>query len=165
MKVNNIGANRSFKGIHISESMPREIIKAIKSNPVIKKAGKNYALYFTYDKNRAGIPQIAGCTMTTPNIDPIFNLITTPPHSILTKYHYLGRRPNGILKSLEEIRNTPDFFEQKLGKPRTLKQRITAFFEAFKIAAFPLRDRSKEQNEQLHNIVEKYRHMNIPQNK
>ena len=48
MSIKKIQGNQSFKGIRISKNMPSEIIKAIKENPVIKRAGKNYSIWFNY---------------------------------------------------------------------------------------------------------------------
>ena len=134
MNIEKIQGKQNFNGIRISKRMPSEIVRAIKDNPVIKKAGKNYSLWFNHSKNSKNNVYITSLNVTTPNIDSVFSLMTTPPHSIKTASYYLGMRTNGVLNKLENIKNTPDFFEKLVGAPRTLKQRLYSIYGAFKIA-------------------------------
>lgn len=161
MSIGKIQGNQNFKGIRISKNMPKEIVKAIKSNSVIKKAGKNYSLWFNYAKNPRNNTHYAIMSMTTPNIDSPFKLLTTPPHSIKREATYLGTRTNEILKELEDIGDTPKFFEDILGKPRTVKQKLIAFIEALKIAFIPVENRTVSQEIKMHKIFSKYKNMNM----
>ncbi len=161
MKINNINSNQNFKGIRISKNMPAEIVRAIKSNPVIKKAGKNYSLWFNHSKDPKNNVYITSLSVTTPNIDSFFSLMTTPPHSIKRKWLYLGRRTNGVLRNLEDIEDTPKFFEDLVGTPRTFKQKLKAFIEGWKIG-FMSENRTVAEEVKLHKILDKYKNMNMP---
>ena len=161
MKIGSISSNQNFKGIRISKNMPKEIVKAIKANPVIKRAGKDYSLFFRHTKNPKNNEFFTTLSITSPNIDSAFSLMTTPPHSIKREVEYLGTRTNGVLNKLEEIRNTPAFFEKKVGTPRTFKQKLQAVIEAWRIAFMPS-DRTVAQDAKLHKILKKYETLNMP---
>ena len=152
MKINSINGNQNFKGIRISKNMPEEIVRAIRENPVIKRAGKNYSLFFRHSKNPKNNAFYTSLSVTTPNLDSPFMLLTAPPHSIKRKSHYLGIRTNGVLKELKNIENTPDFFEKMVGTPRTFKQKLIAFIEGFKIA-FTSEDRTIAQEIKLEKMT------------
>ena len=157
MRIKSIEANQSFKGIKISKNMPKEIVTAIRENPVIKRAGRNYSLWFSHSKNHTMM------SITTPNIDSPFSLLFTPPHSIKRKSYYLGTSTRDVLNELEDIEHMPKFFERMVGTPRTFKQRLTAFIEAWKmlkISVVPDK-RTVMQEVKMHKILDKYKNMNM----
>lgn len=161
MSIKKIQGNQSFKGIRISKNMPSEIVKVIKENPVIKRAGKNYSIWFNYGKDFSKQQNIAIMTITTPNTDSAWRVMTTPPHSIKRASYYLGMKTNGILNELENIKKTPDFFEKRVGTPRTFKQKLRAFIEALKIRFMP-ENRTVTEEVKLHKMLDKYKNMNMP---
>lgn len=158
MEVCPIGTHQVFNGISISRNMPKEIAKAIKATPAIRKAGKVYSLKFSYNT----INNQAILDMTSPNTDGIISCLLAPPHSIKRDSFILGQNQNAILDSLEDIGATPRFFAEKIGTPRTFRQKLTAFIEAFKIAFTPL-DPTVMQEAKLHKILDKYKTLNMPQ--
>ena len=157
MSINRIDSNQSFKGIKISKNMPKEIVMAIRENPVIKRAGKNYSLWFSHSKNNTMM------SVTTPNIDSPFSLLFTPPHSIKRESYYLGTSMRDVLNELEDIEHTPNFFERIVGTPRTFKQRLTAFIEAWKMSRISAvaDKRTVMQEVKMHKILDKYKNMNM----
>ena len=166
MQVNKVNSNTNFKGVKILGGMPKTIVKAIKDNPVISNAGKHYSVHFRYSydnyyKMTKGSDVI--CVVTTPDIDSKLALMLTPPHSIRREAFFVGADEPEVLSTLDIIKNTPDFFEKKIGTPRTLKQKITAFFESLQIAFFPYPGDSKVYDAKLKKILDKYRTMNMPQ--
>ena len=134
MKItNNLNSDQSFKGITFLYNFPEKLANEIKTNSIIKKAGRKYSLSFS-------IHSILGkdkviCTMSKPNTDSILSLMLTPQHIITTKQHIFD--PNDFSK----LRETPDFFEKKLGtKNFSLWDRIVAIGEAFRIAFLTQKD-------------------------
>ena len=156
MEINPIGTKQEFNGIRISRHMPKEIAKAIKLTPALKKAGKNYSLHFYFNK-RTGQ---ATLDMSSPNTDTFVGLVTTPMHSIKRELFDLGTNTNAILDSIEDIGATPHFFADKIGTPRTIKQELTALSEVFKLACMP-KNRTVLQETKVDKILSKYSSMNI----
>lgn len=155
MKINSLGSAQNFNGIKISKTMPKEIVKAIKENPVIQKAGKNYSLWFNHYKDGG-----TSLLMTSPKTDSALGLMLTPPHSIKRDSYYLGKNTHGVIEKLEEIEGMPYFFVERLGTPRTLKQRVRALLESIKIANMP-ENTTVRQEVELHKILTKYSNMNM----
>ena len=156
MSISKINANQGFKGVRISKNMPKEIVRAIRENPAIKRAGKNYSLWFSHSENHTLM------SVTTPNIDSPLSLLFTPPHSIKRKSLYLGQKTSEVLENLDNIEYAPNIFERLGGTPRTFKQKFIAFLEAWKIGSMP-ENRTVSQEIKFHKIIDKYKNMNMPE--
>jgi len=152
MKINDINSTQDFSGVKFSKKVPKEIVKAIKSNPTIKQAGKQYSLYFNIHKI-SGIEEIL-CTMSSPKIDSIFELMFTPPHTVTKKSHWFK------LQDIEKLKEIPDFFEQQIGKEKklTFYQRLVAIYESFKMSLLTNQDiKSGKAHKMITNYTDKYK--------
>ncbi len=158
MEVCPIGTHQKFDGIKISRRMPKEIVKAIKSTPAIKKAGASYSLRFLYNHKTDN----AYLDITSPSCEGIIGRILAPRHSRKNASFNMGKGVNAILDSIEDIGATPTFFVEQVGMPRSFKQKLTALIEACKIALMP-EEKTVIQEAKLHKILSKYENMNIPQ--
>ena len=138
MQIERISNQPSFRGLNFDKSVPEKIVKAIKQNPVIKTAKKNYSLYFNYYHLLSGKDKML-CTFHFPENDTIHGLYLNPPHSLIWDSLWFGKTSklqgeSGVLEDLANLEKTPKIFEQMIPPKRTLRERITALIEAFQIS-------------------------------
>ena len=161
MSVNKVNSAASFNGIRISKNVPKDIVKTIKKNPAIKRAGKSYSLAFYYGKGYNGTQNpYVSCVMTSPSIDGFWGKLTTPAHSIKKDSYMFGLTNDGIKSEIEEV--SRGFFEDRIGTPRTATQKLKAFIEGIQLRFAP-KNRTIVQEVKRDKILSKYENMNIPE--
>ena len=153
MKISNdINSNQNFKGIKFLSSVPAKLAEEIKTNSVIKQAGKIYSLQFSVHDIRG--KEKIHCLMNKPKTDSIIDIFCTPPIMITRNSHWFDA------EDLPKLQKTPDFFEKQLGpkKTFTILDRVTAFIESIRMSFLSYKDvKSGKAQELMAKYKNKYR--------